>query len=189
MIGVYSYSRSGTFFMVALLNRNFARGRPVARFAGHEEWAPAVDPNRAVYIVRNPVDCLYSCWRCWYQPKGASLDKYAARAVRRWKEHVEPWTAAAYWVRYEDVLADIPGTLAPLAERFGLPMPGAWQDYDQPIGFQPGDAARRSPAPPSGGRYLRHFAPETLDAFRATLGDRFAGYDIKELATERRRLC
>jgi len=103
MIGVYSYSRSGTFFMVALLNRNFARSGPVARFAGHEAWSPAIDPNRA---------------------------------VQRWKEHVDRWCAAAYWVRYEDVLADIPGTLAPLAERGGFPngrsVPGGGRRRGEP---------------------------------------------------------
>lgn len=189
MIGVYSYSRSGTFYLAAVLNRNFASGAPVARFAGHEVHSRAIDPDRAVYIVRNPVDCLYSCWRCWYAPNGESLDEYARRAIRRWKAHVEPWCAAAYWVRYEDILADMPGALAPLGERFGLRPIGEWRDYERPIGFRPGEAAQRTQAPRDGGRYLHYFTPDTLDAFHATLGDRFAEYDIAGLAHQRRHLC
>jgi len=187
MIGVYSYSRSGTFYLTALLNRNFTRKHPVARFAGHEQWTSTIGPDRAIYIVRNPVDCLHSCWRCWYQNE--TLDAYAVRAVRRWKQHVEPWCDAVYWVRYEDLLADLPGTLAPLADRFGLQAVAEWQDFEDPIGFRPGEAAQRTPAPRDGGRYLRHFAAETLEAFRDTLGDRFVGYDLSEMVMERRRLC
>ncbi len=190
MVRVASHRRSGTHFLMACLWRNFefpdlaleahADGRlwqdgrrttavvPWGRlFLTHELCTPDVDKSELIYILRNPLEVLRSCWEFDGMP--GTLNEYAtAERIQYWKDHVKSYSGA-FIVRYEDLLAFPKRTLRDIQCCFGLRNQSArYEVPDYTVGWLP--PKRKAPRDGYNG--------ETYQRFRDILGDCYGGYRL-----------
>lgn len=126
-IRVCSHRRSGTHFFMASLHKNFVFDEeaisdnivlagqtwhtgdkkatvPWQHLQGghlfYEDYLEMCPKEKMIYIVRHPVDCLYSV---------SIFDKitigcaFAERIIRRWYKHTKGYTDNVFFVRYEDL--------------------------------------------------------------------------------------
>jgi len=177
MIKVYGFRRSGNHLLMASLWQNFqfpeegrliyadglrwyADGATEAHvpwaglFGGHIEYsADECSPEHAVYIVRHPVDCLYSHWRGF--GAGKEIQEHITRElIREWRRHVESYSKQQiFLVRYERLATEPLAVLEEMERRFGLQRRQAeLRPVEGPVGCSPGEGARQKP--PLDGRSL-----------------------------------
>ena len=106
---------------IALVNRVFPRAK-------------------VILALRHPCDCVLSCFMQTFRPNSALVNfldlRDAAvlydRVMSLWQAYEKALSFEHYVVKYEDLVEDLPGTVAPLLEFLGLP-------WDEKIEILSGD--------------------------------------------------
>jgi len=198
---VYSYRRSGTHLLLSLIWRNFDVGDtaeavhvpemvwystgqhevivPWAKlFVDHDQYdASRVSVAQAIYIMRHPVDCLYSNWRSLEAQ--CDKDEYVVASADSWRRHVDSFVQAGIPAIQYEWLCYSPQLVLQLIQRlFGLrPYSDEWTLSDEPIGWSPGEGAMQKPPYPRA-LYADRLQAATLEQLRQQLGACYYGYLI-----------
>ena len=145
--------------------RVFRRGRAVYRpgevapipwggiWRSHYPYAArARDPARTLYVARDPVETLMSCWRLSDPTMISQADAFVGpRSVEHWLRHVVGFIDAGIEVVWYDDLAG-PGhdaVLARIEARFGLHRrQEAFRRQDRRVGWYPYPEPQQPQEPP-----------------------------------------
>lgn len=196
---VCSHRRSGTHFLMASIYQNFhldkkalmnsrveVRGQtwhtgeekaavPWCHLQGvHDMYDQAVKklpPQKILYIVRHPVDCLYALYRFW--GKGDADSWISDTRIARWLRHAKGYTEnVPYFIRYEDLKdpANTQEIFSTIAEVYNLiPVHSEYTLVDHLVGWSPKEGL-------SG--YSDRLNDDTLARFRRLIPEGFLGYEI-----------
>jgi len=201
MVKVYGYRRSGNHLLMATIwhcfeapdstrlvyadgLRWYADGKieavvPWAElFGGHQRFEPQTNIHEAIYIIRHPMDCLYSNWRS-FAPEKTLVEYLTHSKIADWFQHAESYIRAGVWlVRYEDLVLLPLMVLETIERRFRLKRRrGTLALFPGPVGWSPGPGASLRPD----GRhsvYRDRYTPELVKKFHDVLGAERYGYVV-----------
>lgn len=151
----------------------------VTLFGSHSPFAESVDVKRAIYIVRHPVDCLYSCWKTW-NSEVIDLVGFVLLRADEWKRHVDGFSeAGAYVVTYDDMVLRSTEIMQELQEAFGLTRKhNTLRALDHPVGWSPGEGA--TPGHEMGkSRYAKRMPEDAMAEIRRVVPNGFMGFAIE----------
>ncbi len=184
---VYSYMRSGTHYLMALLHQNFIMPDcqidtperqqiagfvinnkerdtiPWGRlFGSHKPFDYAVrfwPVNRMIYIHRQPVDCIFSLWKLKYSDQMKFESFFNQSRLVAWKQHVDGYALGdAYIVAYENLKKNPVIVMQSIEQHFGMRRKrDVFTDVTKPVGWGPGEGK-------SG--YINDFDDNTQDHVR-----------------------
>lgn len=137
MITIYSFPRSGTHWLLSLLEQGIgAENVNRTGYVHHlpKEIQPADD---SVYIFRDVRDVALSHWRRHkFREQFGNLENFLHTIVPRWHDHLIAWRCEAnYLVRYENLIRDTVGTMTELCNSFGFQYNGTGDVGD--VGIYP----------------------------------------------------
>ena len=195
---VYSYPRSGTHLMMALLHANFDFGHDLALrvvvenqsfdgkedaivpwgrlFGFHEPNRGDVDFTKVVYVLRNPIARAYS----WWQFLGGCIpfEQYVTEELfASWRDHAQSFGVQdedVFVARYEDFRRPGPAAAAVLAkiqERWNLTrLHETYRHVERPVGWTPRE-----------GQAEYEYHPAAIETAYNALGPHCLGYEIKRV--------
>lgn len=174
MIKVCSHLRSGTHFLMATLYKNFQFSEDLSEvitvpnakwystdkdtvvvpwqklFGSHTKFEECgISSNEILYIVRHPIDCLFSLWRgVGWQPTLTFEDwliepdlLFGVNKVQYWYDHVLSYITKVFFIKYEDLYHNNENILHIVSDYFKLKRKNAkFERIDEVVGWSPNGA-------------------------------------------------
>lgn len=190
MLKVCSHQRSGVHLLMALLAGNFdfkenleeefhaegrnwySGGKKVVvpwggLFGTHEPCGDSVD-GTILYLIRNPLECLRSCWE-FDGCKGSLTEFCTDERIKYWHDHTKHYCRNNAFVRYEDLVASPIQTLEKIRLTFNLKRKHLrYKTISTRVGWNP---LQRMGARDG-------YRLSTVDRIRGIIGEEYRGYRI-----------